>query len=77
MLSGWELRAGEKWGPKVGSNKCGKGTKCMVLVDGAGTSLGAYLDSASPVEVRLLEATPDTVGVGWASQGGYGSGRIG
>jgi transposase len=35
----------------------------MVLVDGAGTPLGAYLDSASPAEVRLLEATLDTVAV--------------
>jgi transposase len=33
----------------------------MVLVDGAGTPLGAYLDAASPAEVRLLEATLDTV----------------
>jgi transposase len=36
----------------------------MVLVDGAGTPLGAYLDAASPAEVRLLEATLDTVVIG-------------
>jgi transposase len=36
----------------------------MVLVDGAGTPLGAYLDSASPAEVTLLEKTLDTVAVG-------------
>ena len=35
----------------------------MVVVDGAGTPLGAYLDSASPAEVRLLEATLETVAV--------------
>jgi hypothetical protein len=29
----------------------------MVLVDGAGTLLGAYLDAASPAEVTLLEQT--------------------
>ncbi len=29
----------------------------MVLVDGAGTPLGAYLDAASPAEVTLLEQT--------------------
>lgn len=29
----------------------------MVLVDGHGTPLGAYLDSASPAEVKLLEKT--------------------
>ena len=28
-----------------------------VLVDGAGTPLGAYLDAASPAEVTLLEKT--------------------
>jgi transposase len=42
----------------------------MVLVDGAGTPLGAYLDSASPAEVRLLEATLDTVAVGRPGQPG-------
>lgn len=35
----------------------------MVVVDVAGTPLGAYLDSVSPAEVRLLEATLDTVAV--------------
>jgi transposase len=36
----------------------------MVLVDGAGTPLGAYLEAASPSEVTLLEQTLDTVAVG-------------
>ena len=63
MLPRWELRAGEKGGANVGPTKRGKGTKWRVLVDGAGTPLGAYLDSASPAEVRLLEATLDTVAV--------------
>src|SRR5574337_1276415 len=63
MLRGWELRASEKGGPAVGPTKRGKGTKWMVLVDGAGTPLGAYLDAASPAEVRLLKATLDTVAV--------------
>src|SRR2546428_1872517 len=44
----------EKGGAKVGKTKRGKGTKCLVLVDGAGTPLGTYLDSASPSEVKLL-----------------------
>jgi len=35
----------------------------MVLVDGTGTPLGAYLESASSAEVRLLEATLDSVAV--------------
>ena len=63
MLRRWEFRTGEKGGAKVGPTKRGKGTKWMVLVDGAGTPLGAYLDAASPAEVRLLEATLDTVAV--------------
>ena len=42
----------------------------MVLVDGAGTPLGAYLDSASPAEVTLLEKTLDTVAVGRTGKAG-------
>ena len=41
----------------MGTTKRGKGTKWMVLVDGAGTPLGAHLDSASPSEVKLLAPT--------------------
>jgi transposase len=52
---------GEKGGLKVGQTKRGKGTKWMVLVDGQGTPLGAYLDAATPAEVTLLEKTLDTV----------------
>jgi hypothetical protein len=29
----------------------------MVLVDGAGTPVGAYLDAASPAEVKLVHQT--------------------
>ena len=61
---------GEKGGPYVGKTKRGKGTKWMVLVDGAGTPLGAYLDSASPAEVTLLERTLDTVAVRRAHHAG-------
>lgn len=42
----------------------------MVLVDGAGTPLGAHLDSARPAEVRLLEATLQTVRVSRAHRAG-------
>lgn len=42
----------------------------MVLVDGAGTPLGAYLDAASPSEITLLEATLDTVAVRRTGQPG-------
>src|ERR687892_1337705 len=64
MLCRWEFYPREKRGTKVGTTKRGKGTKWMVLVDGAGTPLGAYLDAASPAEVTLLEQTLDTVAVG-------------
>jgi len=64
MLCRWQLRASEKRGPAVGPTKRGKGTKWMVLVDGAGTPLGAYLDAARPAEVKLLEKTLATVAVG-------------
>ena len=64
MLRGWELHPGQKRGPKVGTTKRGKGTKWMVLVDGTGTPLGAYLEAASPAEVPLLEQALDTVAVG-------------
>tara|TARA_Y100000310_G_scaffold111163_1_gene109564 strand:+ start:559 stop:1032 length:474 start_codon:yes stop_codon:yes gene_type:complete len=47
----------------VGKTKRGKGTKWMVLADGSGTPLGAYLDAASPAEVKLLGKTLDTVSV--------------
>lgn len=42
----------------------------MVLVDGAGTPLGAYLDAASPAEVTLLEKTLETVAVRHAGKPG-------
>ena len=42
----------------------------MVLVDGAGTPLGALLDSASPSEVKLLEQTLDTIAVRRTGQPG-------
>jgi len=63
VLRGRQLRPREKGGLKVGKTKRGKGTKWMLLVDGAGTPLGAHLDSASPAEVTLLEKTLATVAV--------------
>jgi transposase len=56
-LLGWQLRPGEKGGLAVGKTKRGKGTKWMVLVDGQGLPLGVRLESASPAEVKLAEAT--------------------
>src|SRR5208337_4985612 len=56
-LLGRELRPGEKGGSAVGKTKRRKGTKWMVLVDGQGLPLGVRLESASPAEVTLAEAT--------------------
>ena len=56
-LSRRQLRSGEKGGSAVGKTKRGKGTKWMVLVDGEGLPLGVRLESASPSEVTLAEAT--------------------
>jgi transposase len=42
----------------------------MVLVDGSGTPLGAYLDSASPSEVKLLGHMLSTVAVRRAKRRG-------
>jgi transposase len=64
MLCRWQFYSSQKRGAKVGKTKRGKGTKWMVLVDGAGTPLGAYLEAASPAEVTRLETTLDTVAVG-------------
>jgi transposase len=43
--------------------KRGKGTKCLVVVDGQGVPLGIRLESASPAEVTLLESTLATIAV--------------
>lgn len=59
-----------KGGPAVGKTKRGKGTKWMVVVDGQGTPLGAYLEAASPSEVSLLQKTLATVSVGRGHRAG-------
>jgi transposase len=56
--------APEKRGCGVGKTKRGKGTKWMVVVDGAGVPLGDHLHSASPAEVRLAETTLAAIRVG-------------
>jgi len=53
------LLRGEKGGAKVGPTKRGKGTKVMAVADGAGLPLAVGIASASPHEVRLVEATLD------------------
>ena len=53
----------KKGAPAVGKTKRGKGTKWMVLVDGQSLPLGVRLESASPHEVTLAEATLQEVSV--------------
>jgi len=53
-----------KKGLRSWQNRRGKGTKWMVMVDGAGVPLGDHLHSASPAEVRLAETTLATICVG-------------
>ena len=57
IVRGRQFCSGQKGGEKVGKTKRGKGTKWMVVVDGAGVPLGKHLDSASPAEVKLAEKT--------------------
>ena len=47
--------SGRKGGALVGETKIGKGTKLVVLADGACPPLGIYLEAASPSEVTLLD----------------------
>ena len=54
---------GEKRGSDVGKTKRGKGSKWMVVVDGAGVPLGIHVTSASPSEVTLIDATLNTIRV--------------
>lgn len=63
------VRVGEKGGSEVGKTKRGKGTKWMVVVDGAGVPLGIHVASASPAEVTLIDATLDTIRVPRAGGG--------
>src|SRR3990172_233689 len=59
IVSGRQFCSGEKGGAGVGKTKRGKGTKWMVVVDGAGIPLGDHLHSASPAEVRLAERSEE------------------
>ncbi len=54
-VCGCELLPGKKGGAGLGKTKRGKGSKCMVLVNGQGIRLGSHTDSASPAEIKLLD----------------------
>jgi transposase len=53
------LCAGKRRGLAVGKTKRGKGTKIMAIADAAGFPVSAHIESASPHEVKLVEATID------------------
>lgn len=57
MLCGRNVCAGQKRGRLVGKTKRGKGTKIMGVADGHGLPLALRAESASPAEVKLVEAT--------------------
>jgi transposase len=54
------LRAGKKRGLAVGKTKRGKGTKILAIADAFGLPVAAHVESASPHEVKLVEATIDS-----------------
>jgi transposase len=56
----WDIFAGKKRGAEVGKTKKGKGTKSLLMVDGEGTPLSAYITSANHAEVNTLETLVDT-----------------
>jgi transposase len=68
-LSGRDLRHREKGGLAVGKTRRGKGTKCMVVVDGHGVPVGAQLGSAQISEHRLAESTLQQVKVPRSGRG--------
>jgi transposase len=59
MLRRRDLRAGKKRGRCVGKTKRGKGSKLVVVVDGAGVPLALTVHSASPSETKMIEPTLD------------------
>jgi len=68
-ISGRDLRYREKGGLGVGKTRRGKGTKCMVVVDGRGVPVGAQLASAQISEQRLAESTLEQVKVPRSGRG--------
>jgi hypothetical protein len=56
-LPGRQFCPGQKGDNAAGKTKHAKGTRWMVLGDGEGIPPGVRLESASPAEVRLADAT--------------------
>jgi transposase len=56
----WHVFAWKKGGAEVGATKKGKGTKILLMVDGEGTPLSAFITSAQQAEVNTLETLVET-----------------
>jgi transposase len=63
MLYRREFCSRQKRGLCVGNTRKGKGTKWMVVVDGAGIPLGSRIVEASPSEVKLVKSTLQSIAV--------------
>ena len=50
----------KKGGAEIGNTKKGKGTKIMLMIDGEGTPLSAFITSASHAEVNTIETLVET-----------------
>ena len=59
----WLIHVGEKGGSDIGKTKRGKGSKCMVVVDGGGVPLGIHVASANLAEISLAPPTLKAVRV--------------
>ena len=57
MFCGRDVCSGQKRGLQVGKTKRGKGTKIMGIADRHGLPVALRTESASPAEVKLVEAT--------------------
>jgi transposase len=52
-----QLQFGKKRGPTVGPTRRGKGSKIMAIADRHGLPVAGTIESASPHETKLVEAT--------------------
>ena len=55
----WHVFPSKKGGAEVGNTKKGKGTKIMLMIDGEGIPLSAFITSASTAEVNTVETLID------------------
>jgi hypothetical protein len=53
----WQFHTRKKRGPFVGNTKRGEGTKIMAIADAFGAPVACDIESASPHEIKLVEAT--------------------